>query len=58
MGTRARLIISGTPPAVSDSSMSVAENSSLMFTSADFTDNFTDAEPNASLEDVQDWKRG
>ena len=38
---------------VSDSSTSVAENSSLMFTSADFTDNFTDAEPNAALEDVQ-----
>ena len=41
------------PPVVSDSSTSVAENSSLMFTSADFTDNFTDAEPNAALEDVQ-----
>ncbi|MGO8753107.1 MAG: cadherin-like domain-containing protein, partial [Thermoguttaceae bacterium] len=33
------------PPVVSDSSTSVAENSSLMFTSDDFTDNFTDAEP-------------
>ena len=41
------------PPVVSDSDTSVAENSSLMFTSADFTDNFTDAEPNAALGDVQ-----